>query len=262
VITNPNDIEIVPSDPQVIYVPTYQPDQVYYQSSNGSPFITFGIGWPIGLWLDGDFDWGNHHIIIWGRDHPRPSHWWQEPTRQRNWGQARVWSPQNRPGGVNASLAVGGGMHGSAQFVATAGTAASVSPHVPHTINANPKATPTSFAARPGVSGAAPQPDRHTLTLPQTTQGSLVARPGVIPHHDYTGNAPHLTQTPVRPWPSISQKNVNAPRPLMQTIHPANVSSPSVRPSVQAPQHFTPTPHPSAPAGNSGGNRGNTQKTH
>jgi len=52
VITDGSDIEIVPADPQVIYVPVYQPDQVYYDAAYGSPFITFGIGWPIGLWLD------------------------------------------------------------------------------------------------------------------------------------------------------------------------------------------------------------------
>ena len=33
VINDGGDIEIVPADPQVIYVPVYQPDQVYYQSA-------------------------------------------------------------------------------------------------------------------------------------------------------------------------------------------------------------------------------------
>jgi hypothetical protein len=56
----------------VIYVPVYQPDQVYYDNSDGSPYITFGIGWPIGLWLDYDFDWGAGNLIVWDRDHPRP----------------------------------------------------------------------------------------------------------------------------------------------------------------------------------------------
>ncbi|HEY5503970.1 MAG TPA: DUF3300 domain-containing protein, partial [Sedimentisphaerales bacterium] len=54
VINDGGEIEIVPADPQVIYVPVYQPDQVYYQTGYGSPFITFGIGFPIGLWLDCD----------------------------------------------------------------------------------------------------------------------------------------------------------------------------------------------------------------
>ena len=33
VINDGGDIEIVPADPQVIYVPVYQPSEVYYQSA-------------------------------------------------------------------------------------------------------------------------------------------------------------------------------------------------------------------------------------
>ena len=100
VIDDGGYIEILPVDPQVIYVPVYQPDQVYYQTCYGPPFITFGIGFPIGVWLNCDFDWGHHHIIVWGRDHPRPPNWWHEPPPQRNMGQVTVWQPHNGPGAV------------------------------------------------------------------------------------------------------------------------------------------------------------------
>ena len=53
------DIEIVPADPDEIYVPIYNPDDVYDES--GGPFITFGVGFAIGWWLNCDFDWGHHH---------------------------------------------------------------------------------------------------------------------------------------------------------------------------------------------------------
>ena len=49
VVNDGGYIEIVPADPQVIYVPVYQPDQVYYQTGYGPPFITFGIGFAIGV---------------------------------------------------------------------------------------------------------------------------------------------------------------------------------------------------------------------
>ena len=100
VINDGGYIEIVPADPQVIYVPVYQPDQVYYQTCYGPPFITFGIGWPIGWWLNCDFDWGNFNIIVWGYDHPRPSNWWREPLRQRNKSHTTVWHRGNYPGAV------------------------------------------------------------------------------------------------------------------------------------------------------------------
>ena len=103
VISDGGDIEIVPADPQVIYVPVYQPAQVYYDTADGSPFITFGIGWPMGAWMDYDFDWGNGNLIFWGRDHPRPSNWWHESSRQRDMGHTAVWRPDNHPGAVAAN---------------------------------------------------------------------------------------------------------------------------------------------------------------
>jgi hypothetical protein len=103
VITDGSDIEIVPADPQVIYVPVYQPDQVYYDAPFGSPFITFGIGWPIGAWLDYDCDWGNGNLIFWGNGYSRPANWWRESSRQRDISHAGVWRANNHPGAVAAN---------------------------------------------------------------------------------------------------------------------------------------------------------------
>jgi hypothetical protein len=98
------DIEIVPVDPDEIYVPDYQPDQVFYQS--GGPFITFGIGFAIGGWLNCDFDWYHRDLIVWGRDHPRPANWWRESRDQRAIvlaSHTTVWRPVNHPGVGSAS---------------------------------------------------------------------------------------------------------------------------------------------------------------
>ena len=103
VTTDGGDIEIVPADPEVMYVPVYQPDQVYYDPADGSPYITYGIGWPVGGWLDYDFDWGDGNLIFWGRDHPRPANWWQEPAGQRDRGHTTVWRPDNHPGAAAAN---------------------------------------------------------------------------------------------------------------------------------------------------------------
>jgi hypothetical protein len=100
VINDGGYIEIVPVNTQLIYVPVYQPSVVYYQSS---PVISFSIGYTIGWWLDCDFDWVNHHIIVWHRGHPRPPNWWHEPLRQRNTGYATVWRPDNHPARVEAN---------------------------------------------------------------------------------------------------------------------------------------------------------------
>ena len=81
VATQDSDITIEPADPEVVYVPAYNPWLVYgypvvawpgwYPSPGiwfGGPYLSFGIGFPIG-WFGGfgwgwgrwGFDWHNHY---------------------------------------------------------------------------------------------------------------------------------------------------------------------------------------------------------
>ena len=59
-------IVIVPANPQVIYVPTYDPAIVYVRPiwSFGfhTGYFSFGIGFPIGSWLVYDVDWWGHRV--------------------------------------------------------------------------------------------------------------------------------------------------------------------------------------------------------
>jgi len=61
-------IQIIPAQPEYIYVPQYDPSVIYVQrwASGISPFITFGLGLTIGSWLSMDFDWHQHHVIYHG----------------------------------------------------------------------------------------------------------------------------------------------------------------------------------------------------
>jgi hypothetical protein len=102
VIADGGDIEIVPADPQVLYVPVYQPAQVYYDAAYGAPFISFGIGWPFGLWMGYDCDWGARNLIFWGHGYSRPANWWHESPRQRDMGHTSVWRADQHPGAVGA----------------------------------------------------------------------------------------------------------------------------------------------------------------
>jgi hypothetical protein len=100
VIVEDGAIEILPSNPQMIYVPVYQPDVVFYQRAYGDPFISFGGGYPVGLWLNHDMDWHNHHLIVWGRHLPRPADWWYRRPGVRppmDVGRVPVWHPRTRP---------------------------------------------------------------------------------------------------------------------------------------------------------------------
>lgn len=67
VVEDSGYIRIVPAAPTVIYVPTYDPSLVYYEPSPYSyGFISFGIGFSIGAWLNRDCDWYGQRIYYHG----------------------------------------------------------------------------------------------------------------------------------------------------------------------------------------------------
>ena len=82
-------ISIVPTQPDVIYVPYYDPAVVYVARPGyyNDPFLTFGVGFSIGPWLSFDLDWG--HQRIWFID---------RPDRERYWREHRDWRHPAFPG--------------------------------------------------------------------------------------------------------------------------------------------------------------------
>ena len=59
--------DIYPVNPQLIYVPVYDPAFVFYGRPGWhGPFITFGVGFPIGCWLNLGFGWGGPGIYYFG----------------------------------------------------------------------------------------------------------------------------------------------------------------------------------------------------
>ena len=168
VIDDSGDIEIVPADPQVIYVPVYEPDSVYYQNGFG---LSFGIGFPIGVWLNCDFDWHHHNLIVWGRDHPRPADWWRERPDQRATliaGHTTVWHPVNRPGSTTANR----GDRGWNNPVANRTEARPLQQHNVTTINApRPMSTPRPAS----VPRPASIPAQHYEPISQpTSNGAFI----------------------------------------------------------------------------------------
>jgi len=78
VLADNGAIRIEPVDPDVMYVPQYDPNLVY---TTQYP-ISFGIGFPIGLWCDDDFDWNDRYITYgggWYRGWRHPVEWDQHP---------------------------------------------------------------------------------------------------------------------------------------------------------------------------------------
>ena len=66
VVDDEGAIEIVPAQPDVIYVPRYDPDVVYVADPDnyGGSYVTFGYGFPTGYWLSYDLDWRRRSIWV------------------------------------------------------------------------------------------------------------------------------------------------------------------------------------------------------
>ena len=66
IVTNSETVQIVPVEPQVIYVPVYDPYVIYsrpiFNVGYGSRYWSFGVGFPIGSWLIYDCDWGLRRV--------------------------------------------------------------------------------------------------------------------------------------------------------------------------------------------------------
>jgi hypothetical protein len=98
-------IDIDPTDENEVYVPDYDPGLIY---SEPGVYCSFGIGFPIGVWLGYDWDWRHHRLLSWGRGHERPGGWWRLPPSRRGDGGAEPWQPRP-PRERGGSVIIAGG---------------------------------------------------------------------------------------------------------------------------------------------------------
>ena len=77
VVVDDGEISIIPAQPEVIYIPEYDPATIYIRRGP----LRFSPGFGIGIWLDKDTDWHRHWInegVHWDhthwdhREHPVP----------------------------------------------------------------------------------------------------------------------------------------------------------------------------------------------
>jgi hypothetical protein len=72
VVRESNSYVIVPAQPRVIYVPVYDPIVVYtrpiFTVGFSSRYWSYGVGFPIGGWLNYDLDWGRRAVYYNGWD--------------------------------------------------------------------------------------------------------------------------------------------------------------------------------------------------
>ena len=229
VVNDGGDLEIIPADPEVIYVPVYQPDVVYYQAWNGSHCISFGIGFAIGPWLDCDFDWHNRNLIFWDHNHPRPANWWHEPPRQRDMGHTTVWHPTNRAGTVAGHQGDRG--WGGSQSVET---------------------TPN----RPSYDNAG----QHRNPTPETRPAAPVTHYPLAATH-YTPAASQPSRTPVEYSAPVSRPEGHGAYIGIQSPSETRNYSNRGQQSLQTATHSAPAPvsRPAPAGGGGGGSHGSGQ---
>ncbi len=189
VVNDNGMVEILPANPQVVYVPVYQPEIAFYQRSYGTPFISFGVGLSIGAWLNHDVDWRNHHVIEWDHAHPRPSDWWSRRPDERprqEVSDATVWQPRNRSEITKANLQDRGWNRPQAGPVAPS----------------RPEAQPPQQRDTP--------PSRPETRPPQQ-RATPAPRPEPIPPQQRGTPAPPVRQTVPRPVQRPTQVSTSRP---------------------------------------------------
>ncbi|MBI4626128.1 MAG: DUF3300 domain-containing protein [Verrucomicrobia bacterium] len=104
VLSEADVLRIVPTQPDIIYVPRYEPAIVfgYRPSYYSQPLMTFGLGFSVGPWLAYDCDWRQRTIWVGNRHRSWHGHDWRRPVVpiQRSFfnpAVARPWRPPARP---------------------------------------------------------------------------------------------------------------------------------------------------------------------
>ncbi len=72
VVKEEEEIRIVPTETEVIYIPRYDPAIVFVDrpySYYYGPLISFSIGFPLGYWAAYDFDWRHRRIYVVNHEH-------------------------------------------------------------------------------------------------------------------------------------------------------------------------------------------------
>jgi hypothetical protein len=156
VVTEDGLIEILPVDSDVIYVPRYDPSVVFVigPEPDQGAFISFGIPYHAGDWLNYGFDWRRQALVV-GRFY-RDGQGWQRPNLLNQ--SAHAWHPRTQP-----------------SFPPAGASRPWESPVRPSLLPGAPPMRPSAAQRWGGYSG---QPDFNQAAVPP---GQRLYYPGAVP---------------------------------------------------------------------------------
>lgn len=221
VVTQDNTVVIVPAQPDIVYVPIYDPTVVYLQRTVwvNRPIITFGFGYQIGSWFIYDCDWGQSTVWVVSR----PSNWQNQP---QYWRHNVVYS-QKPPGKP---------WHPSTNYKPRSNTQVYSHTPTPRPIRLDPKTSPTNSPQRPSVTphpqgspGMRPSSPNRTPRIPRDREELLApAKPVLTP-------LPPLTPIIVPRPGFVKPPVITSPSPSFKSSPPIDRSHHQVAPSPAAP---------------------------
>lgn len=121
-----SNIVIVPTNPQVVYVPTYDPTVIYTSPAPAYPLMGFGAGFAMGAWMSMGFAWGggwggsaivnnynwnnnninSNNVKNWENNHPNATN--DAKNAQSNWSHDNSRGGPYGGGGGDSPFSKGG----------------------------------------------------------------------------------------------------------------------------------------------------------
>ncbi|HVW20461.1 MAG TPA: DUF3300 domain-containing protein [Opitutaceae bacterium] len=229
------EIQILPGEPDVIYVPLYDP-AILWGGGYNSSYVRFGEGYPAGPWLGFGLDWRSSALVAgdWRLWHERGG--WRRgafaPPPGTRVGAPHRWQPPPRPAAPagrpaqppafhvrppsGAPVPPGRGPRGREEFPRGVGP----QPHLEHRAEVPPREAPREPALPPAHADATRlprQPDRPEFH-PERRAGEPPRAPGA-PHpggehrSEPPGGRPAAAHPAAAPHPPPAPEPHPAPQP-------------------------------------------------
>lgn len=233
IVTEANIVRIVPAQPDIIYVPRYEPEVVFVsQPLYSRPFITFGLGVGVGSWLAYDCDWNRNTLWVASRHRPWSRPDWRRPLLPIAPSYTHVPPPGLRPWRPPVAYAPRASSHVHPQPTRTTivrpaplGYSRSSSHHASPPHPSAPVPSARSYAQ--SYSHSYSSSSRYSPREPSPAQGNANPQRGIAPEPSAA------TRTYARSTlPTVGPRFVNPPAPApLHTPPPLATSASPATPS-------------------------------